>query len=332
MYKGKFMEQFTFGVLAYNVEKYIIECLESIKYQIQNFGSEYECRLIVAEDCSTDNTLHLIEMWVNSNNGLFRGGVDIQRNNSNQGLVKNIISLYKNIKTNHFKVIDGDDIFYKNNIFELIGDNDVVVTQTIHFQENKIVNRSINHYFYKVLLHPEPALLLKQSYKYRHILDTPGVFFCAKFLNDSLYEAMGAYKMLDDIPRWKHIFSQEGNTIKVSDKPYILYRVGSGVSTNPLHEKRGSLDEDVKRLYNYNEQESFICHHYRLLKFSIFKKMVKYYYKNHSTVIKSFEDNFSNVLNSNEGNVYLRYIIEQRDKFLCKYKKEINNVELDCII
>lgn len=138
---------------------------------------------------------------------------------------------------------------------------------------------------------------------------------------------MGAYKMLDDIPRWKHIFSQEGNTIKVSDKPYILYRVGSGVSTNPLHEKRVLLDEDAKHLYSYYEREFFISRHYRMLKFSIFKKIVKYYYKNHSTVVKSFENNFSNVLNSNEGNTYLGYIIEQRDKFLCEYKNEINNME-----
>ena len=138
---------------------------------------------------------------------------------------------------------------------------------------------------------------------------------------------MGAYKILDDIPRWKHIFSQEGNTIKVSDKPYILYRVGSGVSTNPLHEKRVLLDEDAKHLYSYYEREFFISRHYRMLKFSIFKKIVKYYYKNHSTVVKSFENNFSNVLNSNEGNTYLGYIIEQRDKFLCEYKNEINNME-----
>lgn len=68
------MEQFRFGVLAYNVEKYIIECLESIKYQIQYFGSEYECRLIVAEDCSTDTILKLIEGWVYKDNGLFLGG------------------------------------------------------------------------------------------------------------------------------------------------------------------------------------------------------------------------------------------------------------------
>ena len=78
-------------------------------------------------------------MWANSNNGLFRGGVEIQCNNSNQSLVKNIISLYKNIKTKHFKVIDGDDIFYKNIIFELIGDDMLSLHKLYTFKRIKLL-------------------------------------------------------------------------------------------------------------------------------------------------------------------------------------------------
>ena len=120
------MKEFTFGVLAYNVEPYIIECLESIKYQVVSFGDNYSCNLLIAEDCSTDRTLDWIEYWVQNNKDLFFD-VEIIKNVRNKGLVQNIIGLYKKINTINFKVIDGDDIFYKNNIFDLLETNDIVI-------------------------------------------------------------------------------------------------------------------------------------------------------------------------------------------------------------
>lgn len=120
------MKEFTFGVLAYNVEPYIIECLESIKHQVVSFGDNYSCNLLIAEDCSTDRTLDLIEYWVQNNKDLFFD-VEIIKNVRNKGLVQNIIGLYKKINTINFKVIDGDDIFYKNNIFDLLETNDIVI-------------------------------------------------------------------------------------------------------------------------------------------------------------------------------------------------------------
>ena len=120
------MKEFTFGVLAYNVEPYIIECLESIKYQVVSFGDNYSCNLLIAEDCSTDRTLELIEYWVQNNKDLFFD-VEIIKNVRNKGLVQNIIGLNKKINTINFKVIDGDDIFYKNNIFDLLETNDIVI-------------------------------------------------------------------------------------------------------------------------------------------------------------------------------------------------------------
>ena len=166
------MKQFTFGVLAYNVEPYIIECLESIKYQVESFGDNYSCNLLIAEDCSTDRTLELIEYWVQHNKSLFFD-VEIIKNVKNKGLVQNIIGLYKKINTINFKVIDGDDIFYKNNIFDLLETNDIVITETIHFKEGSIVKRGENYFFDKLLLSKSPIDILKDVYRYTHIVDTP---------------------------------------------------------------------------------------------------------------------------------------------------------------
>ena len=79
---------------------------------------------------------------------------------------------------------------------------------------------------------------MKESYKFRHILETSGVFFSGDLISESLFKAMRPYKMLDDIPRWKYIFNQEGLSVKVAEAPYVLYRIGSGVLLNVNNEKR----------------------------------------------------------------------------------------------
>ena len=313
------MNKFTFGVLAYNVEEYIIECLESIKYQIECFGNEYEVTLIVAEDCSTDHTLELIEYWTELNTELFLGGVEIYSNANNQGLVKNITELYKKIKTRSFKVIDGDDIFYKNNVFGVLADKDVMITETVHFRGSNILKRDINGNFYEILLCKKPLSFLKDAYQYMHVLDTPGIFFSKKFLNQNLYEAMSSYKMLDDVPRWRYIFNQPNISVGVADKPYILYRLGSGVSTNSNHEKRDVFDEDQIKLFGDLKKESYTHLRLRVLKRSFFKKMINYYYKYSSMVFKGYRKSFEDVLEGNEGEKYLSLIISRSELILANF-------------
>lgn len=53
-------------VITYNSSKYVIETLESIKFQTyQNL------ELIVSDDCSTDNTVELCRNWIEKNKGRF---------------------------------------------------------------------------------------------------------------------------------------------------------------------------------------------------------------------------------------------------------------------
>ena len=61
---------FTFISITYNHEKYIIEHLESIKYQILQYGKNEKVCFILSDDCSTDNTLLITQQWlkINSNN------------------------------------------------------------------------------------------------------------------------------------------------------------------------------------------------------------------------------------------------------------------------
>ena len=65
---------FGFITITYNHEKYIIEHLESIKFQIESYSLN-EVTLLVCDDCSTDNTIELISKWTSKYEWLFK---DIQ--------------------------------------------------------------------------------------------------------------------------------------------------------------------------------------------------------------------------------------------------------------
>ena len=57
-------KEFTFTIVTFNQEKYVIELLESIKYQIETHGKEYKNHLIVCDDASKDDTVLLVTKWV----------------------------------------------------------------------------------------------------------------------------------------------------------------------------------------------------------------------------------------------------------------------------
>jgi hypothetical protein len=108
---------FSFLVITYNHELYIIEHLESIKYQIESYGLGYTIDILINDDCSNDKTVQLIEEWINLNNNLFNRVV-LKVNESNKGTCSSVTNLFLLIETKLFKLTAGDDIYSFENIFE----------------------------------------------------------------------------------------------------------------------------------------------------------------------------------------------------------------------
>lgn len=82
---------------VYNDEKYLNEALDSIFAQtIQNF------ELIIIDDCSTDNTVKIIESYHDKR-------IRLMVNDKNEGLTKNLNKALKYVRGKYIARMDGDD-------------------------------------------------------------------------------------------------------------------------------------------------------------------------------------------------------------------------------
>jgi glycosyltransferase involved in cell wall biosynthesis len=97
-------------VPAYKHERYVIECLESIK------ALDYpNLELILSDDVSPDATYDLAAKWVRENQGRFVRAIAI-RQPVNLGVVKNLQFLFEQAEGNYFAYIASDDVFTTNAI------------------------------------------------------------------------------------------------------------------------------------------------------------------------------------------------------------------------
>lgn len=93
---------------VYNVQDYIIECLDSISHQ--DYNGQIECLLI--DDCSTDNSRDLIKEYISKYIGHIHYQLLCQEKNQKQGAARN--RGIKESKGNYILFVDSDDTIEKN--------------------------------------------------------------------------------------------------------------------------------------------------------------------------------------------------------------------------
>ncbi len=304
---------FTFATITYNHEKYIIEHLESIKYQISSFGQEETFSLVVSDDASTDKTIGLIESWLNYNRHLFVD-VKILESEKNQGITKNYIRAVMSVESDNFKVLSGDDLYFKNNIFNIIKDFDIVISPTIGFDDEVITDIG----FSKLLLMKyNDASSIKKLLEYHDLISAPGVFIKRSLAQDEgLMDFLTEIYWVEDYAKWYYLFHHKNNLKVYYEKyPHILYRDASGVSTNEFHPKRSDFKREEERLF---KEWSIKSHRYPKY-INPYKYYMKYlFFKLKYFDMKTDNDFIEkvNTLNSEMQNVnqYLYLIRERANK------------------
>ncbi|MGV6852784.1 MAG: glycosyltransferase family 2 protein, partial [bacterium] len=96
-------------VLAYNTEKYIKECLESIFH----LSGSYKIQLIVVDDCSTDGTRQIISQYASKN-------IICIFNESNEGAYSAFNKAFSFADGDFIARIDSDDCYCCNFLVDAI--------------------------------------------------------------------------------------------------------------------------------------------------------------------------------------------------------------------
>lgn len=229
---------FHFLVKTYNFSNYIIQYLESVRFQISNYSRDYYIEITIIDDCSTDDTLEVVNEWMSEKSSVFNK-VTVKCNEKNLGIIQTQIIALNSINSDFFHIMDGDDFYNYFNIFEFIANADkydFYFTPTIRFDylDFKTTNffKSFLPFFYFYTSKKKSEILLNLN-----PLPNPGSRISRKVLNFRLE----SYNISDiakshlaggDLLSWMDAFRNESISKGFGFLPYVLYRVGSGISTN----------------------------------------------------------------------------------------------------
>ncbi len=188
-----FKPKVTVIIPVYNVEKYIIRCLDSIINQ-----KLHEIEIIIVNDGSTDNSLQIVQNFTKSNNNILILSQD------NRGLSEARNTGFKYSKGEYIYFIDGDDYLDENCLFDLyneaiINNLDIIFFDAISFLDEtrekiqpeliNIFNNYLNYYQRKnkyegILNGTQMFLQMKENKEYR-------TSACLQFIKKEFYINVG---------------------------------------------------------------------------------------------------------------------------------------------
>ena len=102
----------TVGIRTYNVQHYIIQCLNSV----YNQSIKADLKIVLVDDCSTDKTLVVIDNWIDQHKDF---NIDVYTNANNKGAGVMFMQLQNYIKDSEYVIfLDGDDFYTKSDCLE----------------------------------------------------------------------------------------------------------------------------------------------------------------------------------------------------------------------
>jgi glycosyltransferase involved in cell wall biosynthesis len=190
------MALFSVHLMTYNSEKHIAQTLDSLLQQQVNF--DYE--IVVGDDCSTDNTLKIIETYAADQPNIFK----IKKNDQRYGILKNFKSTLDRCSGDFVLPLAGDDYIHEPLALQIMYDA-LVSNEAVGF-----IDCGFNTYYdaskkLKLFSNREHIKISKQAYIEKALLGgIPPLGFCfnkkqlLKFVDFDFFIDQGI--QIDDYP------------------------------------------------------------------------------------------------------------------------------------
>lgn len=277
---------------VYNVEKYIIRCLESVKSQT---FSDFE--VILVDDCGQDNSISLIKEYINKNNLI---NYTIVHHHKNRGLSAARNTGIKIAKGKYIYFLDSDDTISPNCIellFQSINGTDA------DFVMGKIASVSPDNI---------KVLCKKITYNYdQYSTDS----LIKLYINDQIpWNAVNRLIKLDFITK-NNLFFEDGITsedllwnfkilpfvstaILINDVTYFYYVTPNSIMTNASHSEKFAIDlikiGELTNLYQNNFPNKLYKKYYIYIKHTFIPYAILWHKYNNSFRYNMLYKNLSN--------------------------------------
>lgn len=342
-------------VPVYNVENYLIQCLDSIINQTLK-----DIEIICVDDCSPDNSIAILEEYKNKDNR-----IKIVRHTVNRGLGPARTTGMKNATGEYISFVDSDDYIDRNFLFHLYStakkyDSDITTTLNIQldfdgkFEDNwrfkKIKNlpSCFNDGISNISIKDEK----ENTVEYPYMVAWNKIYRSSFILENDLY-FMDIISGTEDEDLYRRILVSDA---KISHNHNAIYyyrqRINSMMyirnsdqdkllvdSINTIKLMNNSIDYCKKRKLDMLLYMYFKCFQLILSRFNKFSdNNYKSQFYNH---IKEFSENINldeKITPKNIYNEYIKiktsinfenYMIEKLTDEINKYKVEINKYKTE---
>lgn len=275
------INNFTFIVLTYNHEYYILEHLESLKYIIINYGEGIAIDLVIADDASQDNTVVLIKYWLAENSHLFKKTL-VLSDGKNRGTCKNLTYALENLTTDYCKITAGDDVYSYENLFlesKKIDDHQIISGLPLNLINGTIINTRFD--LFNLLA--TNIIYDNSSYLTRlqriNFFNSPNIFYAKDALLDkNVTDFVNQFSVTEDYPlQIKMAELYKPFKYKQIEKIFVYYR---RTSNSTYLVKNSEFSRDKINIFNYliNSERNIISKLLlinRLLCFNLKNKYIK---------------------------------------------------------
>lgn len=237
----------TVVVISYNSRDTILETLESVKAQT------YEnLELVVADDASKDDTVAIVEKWIQENEDKFTR-TKLIANEKNKGIPGNLNGALPEVQGEYVKFLAADDILMPEAIqsysefcienFQLlpIAKVDLLCQESCEISDIQSIENYCNrcYDFARLDYKKQYKALLRQN-----CILSPA----ADFLPTQLVRQVGGfdkrYPMMEDYPFYIQIM-KKGYGFGLLDKKNVKYRISTGSVSNASSEKLRKAEKQL---------------------------------------------------------------------------------------
>lgn len=243
--------EYLFVILSYNHEAYIIEHLESILFQIEHWADGRICSIVVADDCSRDDTVRLAHAWLKVHQDIL-ASYHVLESVNNEGTCSNFARVFPYAHGKRVKVLAGDDLYSSENIFELIDSASehtlVSGLPLMLFPEGLTLSRvQVFNMIASEIIYAGNFLCAMQGFSAIH---TPSLAYDSSAMElPGMANFIKEFSVVEDFAMQIHLAEARPNLhYEIAEKFYIYYR-RTHQSTYLI--KHSAFVSDKARMYRY---------------------------------------------------------------------------------